>query len=248
MTARPTYCAALVAALALVLSSLMGITAATAATPALTRALDMNCSDFSTQAEAQNYFVNHGGPNSDPDGLDSEGDGIACETLPCPCSYSTGGGGGGTGQSTGGGSKGTKKATRQTVRVVKVYDGDSIKVRLPSGAKRWVEGLGYSSPTTTDCAGPEAKASLQRLLPKGSKLILVSDPTQPDKLKKSLYRYLVKPSGKDVGRVQLKRGWADLWFANNKNFQRIKPYRKALTSAKASGRGFWGSGCPRGQW
>jgi hypothetical protein len=58
---------------------------------------DANCSDFANQAAAQNYFINHGGPNSDPDGLDSDGDGIACESNPCPCSNNTGGGGGGGG-------------------------------------------------------------------------------------------------------------------------------------------------------
>ncbi len=56
---------------------------------------DANCSDFGSQASAQQYFLNHGGPSSDPDGLDSDGDGVACESNPCPCSTSQGGGGGG---------------------------------------------------------------------------------------------------------------------------------------------------------
>lgn len=56
---------------------------------------DANCSDFGSQAAAQQYFLNHGGPQSDPDGLDSDGDGVACESNPCPCSTSQGGGGGG---------------------------------------------------------------------------------------------------------------------------------------------------------
>lgn len=58
---------------------------------------DVNCSDFGSQASAQQYFLNHGGPSSDPDGLDSDGDGVACESNPCPCTTSTTpGGGGGT--------------------------------------------------------------------------------------------------------------------------------------------------------
>ena len=56
---------------------------------------DMDCGDFGTQAAAQRYFINRGGPQSDPDNLDSDGDGIACESNPCPCSTSQGGGGGG---------------------------------------------------------------------------------------------------------------------------------------------------------
>jgi endonuclease YncB( thermonuclease family) len=50
---------------------------------------DRDCADFSTQAAAQEYFLALGGPGSDPDRLDGDGDGIACETNPCPCSYST---------------------------------------------------------------------------------------------------------------------------------------------------------------
>lgn len=56
----------------------------------VTRALaDANCSDFSNQAAAQAYFLAHGGPASDPDRLDGDHDGIACQSLPCPCNHST---------------------------------------------------------------------------------------------------------------------------------------------------------------
>lgn len=43
---------------------------------------DRDCSDFETHAEAQRFFVAAGGPASDPHRLDSDGDGIACESLP----------------------------------------------------------------------------------------------------------------------------------------------------------------------
>ncbi|MBI1416127.1 MAG: hypothetical protein GC146_02795 [Limimaricola sp.] len=38
-----------------------------------------NCSDFSSAASAQQYFLAHGGPAEDPSGLDRDGDGLACE-------------------------------------------------------------------------------------------------------------------------------------------------------------------------
>lgn len=43
---------------------------------------DYDCSDFSTQKEAQAFFESKGGPSSDPHKLDRDKDGIACETLP----------------------------------------------------------------------------------------------------------------------------------------------------------------------
>jgi len=41
---------------------------------------DYDCPDFATQAEAQRFFIENGGPNEDPHGLDRDGDGIACES------------------------------------------------------------------------------------------------------------------------------------------------------------------------
>ncbi len=41
---------------------------------------DCNCGDFATHAEAQAFFESQG--PGDPHGLDREGDGIACESLP----------------------------------------------------------------------------------------------------------------------------------------------------------------------
>ena len=43
---------------------------------------DKDCGDFSTHAQAQAYFISKGGPTQDPDNLDRDKDGIACETLP----------------------------------------------------------------------------------------------------------------------------------------------------------------------
>jgi hypothetical protein len=50
-------------------------------------ASDRDCPDFSTQRAAQIYFLKHGGPRYDPDRLDADHDGVACEDNPCPCYY-----------------------------------------------------------------------------------------------------------------------------------------------------------------
>ena len=52
--------------------------------PPVARAFDYDCSDFSTQAQAQEHLL-----PGDPYNLDGDNDGIACESLPCPCSSST---------------------------------------------------------------------------------------------------------------------------------------------------------------
>ena len=43
---------------------------------------DYDCSDFSSQSQAQAFFESEGGPASDYHDLDRDGDGVACETLP----------------------------------------------------------------------------------------------------------------------------------------------------------------------
>ena len=43
---------------------------------------DRNCGDFSTWAQAQDFFEGAGGPASDPHRLDGDKDGTACESLP----------------------------------------------------------------------------------------------------------------------------------------------------------------------
>ena len=45
----------------------------------LASAQDRNCSDYNSQAEAQQFFESMCGPQNDPNELDADSDGIACE-------------------------------------------------------------------------------------------------------------------------------------------------------------------------
>lgn len=75
---------------ALVVASLVALAVfAVASMPsaAAARRGDKDCSDFPTQRAAQFFFLRHGGPRYDPDRLDADHDGIACEDNPCPCYY-----------------------------------------------------------------------------------------------------------------------------------------------------------------
>lgn len=42
-------------------------------------ASDRDCDSFSSSAAAQQFFINAGGPRNDPNDLDRDGDGYACE-------------------------------------------------------------------------------------------------------------------------------------------------------------------------
>src|ERR1700761_3575258 len=74
---------------ALTLSACIAMTLIGVAAPsASAHRRDYDCADFANQAEAEEYLL-----PGDPYDLDADGDGIACEDLPCPCSSSPGGGG-----------------------------------------------------------------------------------------------------------------------------------------------------------
>lgn len=68
-----------------VIAALAGL-AALAQSPTPAAARDYDCADFANQAEAEEYLL-----PGDPYRLDADHDGVACEDLPCPCSYSTNG-------------------------------------------------------------------------------------------------------------------------------------------------------------
>lgn len=53
-----------------------------AGAPSTSHPGDKDCRDFPSQAAAQRYFIAKGGPGRDPDGLDRDGDGRACTSLP----------------------------------------------------------------------------------------------------------------------------------------------------------------------
>lgn len=82
----------------LLLALSLGPATALATAPAAVAA-DRDCGDFASQKAAQIFFLNAGGPSSDPHYLDSDGDGIACESNPAPYYYGkTLPGGGGSSQ------------------------------------------------------------------------------------------------------------------------------------------------------
>ncbi|MEK6276932.1 MAG: thermonuclease family protein [Actinomycetota bacterium] len=204
------------------------------------RAADRDCSDFSNQAAAQSYFISKGGPSSDPDRLDADGDGVACEDLPCPCM--TGGEGGG-----GGGGKPNKpRAQRIRAKVTDVTDGDTLKVRA-FGAKRDrydVRLIGIDTPEKfggLECGARKASASMQNLAPGGTRVKLTTDPSQDtfDRYGRLLAYVNRRRDGRDLGRAQIASGWAKVYVYGGNPFQRVRSFRHAARAARNADRGVW---------
>jgi hypothetical protein len=62
--------------------TLSAIVAGLGAPGAQAKFRDRDCADFNSQAQAQRFYVRHGGPKKDRHGLDADHDGAACEDLP----------------------------------------------------------------------------------------------------------------------------------------------------------------------
>ena len=206
------------------------------ALPATAHAVaDKDCGDFDTQAAAQEFFENNN-PDEDPHYLDADGDGIACESLPCPCS--TGGGGGGDGDDAD-----QPKVRKTRAKVVRVIDGDTVLVKPRQGARGTIRLLGIDTPEVyggAECHGKLASRAAKKLLPRGTRVLLVSDPTQDLKDRYGRYLRYVMKRGHDVGQRLVHRGHAKVYVYGGNPFKRVKAYRGRQASAKNHDRGLWG--------
>ena len=199
--------------------------------------VDKDCGDFSTQKKAQEFFLNQGGPQQDPHGLDDDSDGVACESNPCPCVKPGGGhhgGGGGGGRHHHGGRK------HKQARVISVTDGDTIEVRQ-RGRTRDVRLIGIDTPEVsfgTECGGRQASKSMKHMLSPGDRVRLIRDRSQDNKdAYRRLLRYVTK-NGRDVGRKQIHRGWAEV-YVFERPFKRVGSYRRQEQKAEKHDRGVW---------
>lgn len=244
---RTTRVAAATAlAVALVASVLATFSLATfsLAAPAGASLVDRDCADFPSQAAAQQFFLANGGPRNDPHRLDDEGDGIACESNPCPC----------IGRGTPGGQTGgTTETQTQTVagpqlhrergNVVDVVDGDTLEVRLGGGRIVSVRMLGIDTPERGRCGYAAATDNLARLAPVGSTVDLVSDRTQAatDRYGR-LLRYVARRGGfKDLSYRQAHDGFTKRYVFGGRPVARDRGYVRAVGEARSRDRGLWSS-------
>jgi endonuclease YncB( thermonuclease family) len=201
---------------------------------------DRDCGDFSSQAAAQNFFLQAGA--GDPHRLDDDGDGVACESNPCPCI--------GRGSSapqqlaTTPTQAQTQQPFRETGDVVRITDGDTLRVRLRSGAHVSVRMLGIDTPERGRCGADAATANLSRLAPVGSTVHLVSDRTQAAKDRYGrLLRYVKREGGyADLSYRQAWSGFTRPYVYGGTPVARHSTYVRAIRDARTHQRGAW-NGC-----
>ena len=134
-------------------------------------------------------------------------------------------------------------------RVVRVVDGDTIKVSVDGGRERSVRLLGIDTPEThkpgtpIECGGPQASAHMEALAPPGTRVTLEPDPTQDrqDRYGRML-AYVRLPDGRLAEEAQLAAGWATVYVFAGRPVARDPAFRLAQAGARAARRGVWG-GC-----
>jgi len=138
-------------------------------------------------------------------------------------------------------------AQSATARVVRVIDGDTLKVRLTTGQAVTIRLIGIDTPEThkprtpVQCGGEAATASMKKLAFShgiGRIVTLKSDPTQ-DRIDRygRLLAY-VNGGNSDFGRTMISSGWAKL-YVFKRPFRRVNAYRRAQESAKTAKRSLW---------
>jgi micrococcal nuclease len=211
----------------------VGVLIALPSSALATHSVDLDCANFATQAAAQAHLDAHPG---DPDGLDGDGDGRACDRLPCPCAGASG---------TPPAAPPPAAARSTTARVVRVIDGDTLKVRLASGQTATVRLIGIDTPETrkpgtpVECGGRDATARMKKLAMRngtGRAVTLTSDPTQDALDRFGRLLAYVNDGAVDFGRSMISAGWAKT-YVYRREFARVATYRRAQASARTARRG-----------
>lgn len=145
-----------------------------------------------------------------------------------------------------GGGHARAPAGRTAAAVTRVVDGDTLHVRTSSGREVKVRLLGIDTPEThrpgvpVECGGREASASMARLVPRGTRVTLATDPTQDrvDRYGRTL-AYVFLADGRLVEDEQLRAGWATVYVFHGRPVERIAELRRRAREAESESRGVW---------
>jgi micrococcal nuclease len=184
---------------------------------------DRDCGDFRDQAAAQRALDARAG---DPEGLDADGNGTACESL--------------------GAAAAGAPARSRDARVITVVDGDTIKVRVDGGARETVRLVGIDTPeskrleTPVECGAERAAAELRRLVA-GRTVTLVRDPSQDARDRFGRTLAYADLGARDAGEALVRSGWAKPYVYGGVPFARVARYRAAERAARRARVGVHGA-------
>jgi micrococcal nuclease len=139
-------------------------------------------------------------------------------------------------------------AERMKGRVVDLVDGDTLKVRT-GGRRETVRLIGIDTPEThrpgtpIECGGPQASAAMAGRARVGTRVVLVTDPTQDrrDRYGRLLAYVDRARDGLDLGRAQVRHGFADVYVYEDRAFRRLSSYRAAARRARDAHAGVYGT-------
>lgn len=210
--------------------------------PAATPAAAATCASHPNQRSAQQAG----------DTRDADGDGLYCESLPCPClkpgSGSTPAKSVKAKPKAGAKKKKAVPAAIRGARVTKIVDGDTLHAR--AAGKTWkVRLIGIDTPESntarfghTECGGIEATLAAKDLMARWPKVTLRTDSSQDgiDKYGR-LLAYVVPDAAKQTSYQQelLRLGWADVYVYGGKPFKWAGRFQAAADVAAENSAGVW---------
>jgi micrococcal nuclease len=142
-------------------------------------------------------------------------------------------------------SQSSKAARSQGATIVRVVDGDTLRVEI-NGQEKVVRLVGIDTPEThkpgvkVECGGRDASASMARLAPAGAAAKITPDPTQDSADRYGRLLAYVVVDHHTIQREQVRLGWAEVYVYEGKPFQRVDSFRRAERAAKRAHRGVWG--------
>lgn len=126
-----------------------------------------------------------------------------------------------------------------------VVDGDTLRVRLPSGALEYVRLVGIDTPEDVkpgepvECGALAAAASLRRLAPKGSAVTLRADSRADSRDRFGRILAHVYIGTRQLELAQLRRGWAEVYRFEGQRFDGLSRFQAAGRAARRATRGVW---------
>jgi micrococcal nuclease len=129
-------------------------------------------------------------------------------------------------------------------RIMRIVDGDTIRVTADGGREYTVRLLGIDTPESVhptqpvECGGRRASAALEGLA--GRPVTLETDPTQDTYDRFDRLLAYASSRGESLQERQLRRGWARVYVYDGRPFERLGAFRATERRARAAGRGIWG--------